>query len=167
MASAISIRKKIIAVFSPCAVVIFLDQVTKLIAEKRLSGREPVFLLKDFFVFVFTENQGAFLSLGGNLGSVVRIIIFIVLPLIILFSAVVYLFRKNKLSFRQLCFFSLILGGGLSNVFDRIFKGGEVVDFMNIGIRNIRTGIFNVADLGIVFGAGLLALSFIKEKKTG
>jgi len=47
--------------------------------------------------------------------------------------------------------FSMILGGGLSNLFDRI-AFGKVVDFMNVGVGNLRTGIFNIADMIILAG---------------
>lgn len=51
-------------------------------------------------------------------------------------------------------------------MYDRIFNNGLVVDFMNFGIGNIRTGILNVADLSITFGAILLFIStLIQERK--
>jgi signal peptidase II len=51
--------------------------------------------------------------------------------------------------------FGLIIGGGLSNIYDRIVAG-KVVDFMNIGIGGLRTGIFNVADNAIMIGLFLM-----------
>jgi signal peptidase II len=46
----------------------------------------------------------------------------------------------------------IIIGGGFSNLADRVFRGDMVVDFMNVGIGRLRTGVFNVADLSIVVG---------------
>jgi signal peptidase II len=54
---------------------------------------------------------------------------------------------------------SLIVGGGFSNLVDRIFNRGIVVDFMNMGVGGLRTGIFNVADVAIMAGVGLLLLN--------
>ena len=56
---------------------------------------------------------------------------------------------------------ALVIGGGIGNLIDRIYNGGYVVDFMNMGINHIisfipRTGIFNVADIWIMLGAALL-----------
>ena len=51
---------------------------------------------------------------------------------------------------------ALILSGGVGNLIDRVLRGGLVVDFMNVGIGTLRSGIFNVADLGIVGGLVLL-----------
>jgi len=54
---------------------------------------------------------------------------------------------------------SLFIGGGASNLIDRLVYKGAVIDFLNIGIGNLRTGVFNVADVAIVAGAGLMILS--------
>ena len=163
MGKTVNLRSKSVNLTLPCLITVFFDQITKLIAGTHLAGREPIVFLRGFFVFIYVQNKGAFLSLGGNLGDVVRLIFLTVIPLAILIAAGMYLFKTDKVSLRQICYFSLILGGGLSNIFDRLFRGGQVVDFMNIGIRNFRTGIFNVADLGIIFGGGLILLSFLRE----
>ncbi len=47
---------------------------------------------------------------------------------------------------------SMILAGGFANLWDRILNGGVVIDFMNMGIGSLRTGVFNVADVFITFG---------------
>jgi signal peptidase II len=61
---------------------------------------------------------------------------------------------------------SLILGGGASNLADRMLNDGRVVDFMNLGIGKLRTGIFNVADVAIMVGMGLvLLLNYQMQKK--
>jgi signal peptidase II len=55
--------------------------------------------------------------------------------------------------------FSLILGGGAGNLIDRLFKGGVVIDFMILTVGTLRTAIFNIADLAVVCGLMLLAIS--------
>lgn len=59
-----------------------------------------------------------------------------------------------------LCIIGLshIIGGGIGNLIDRIFNSGAVIDFMNIGINDLRTGIFNIADVAIT--AGIVMLIF-------
>jgi signal peptidase II len=54
---------------------------------------------------------------------------------------------------------ALIVGGGVSNLIDRLRYGGYVVDFLNVGIGSLRTGIFNVADMAIMLGVVLWAFS--------
>jgi signal peptidase II len=53
---------------------------------------------------------------------------------------------------------SLVLSGGVGNLLDRVLHDGRVIDFMNLGRGNLRTGIFNVADMCITFGVLLLIL---------
>jgi signal peptidase II len=55
----------------------------------------------------------------------------------------------------------LVLAGGASNWVDRLVRG-SVVDFMNVGIGPLRTGIFNVADMAIMMGGAILLLSQIR-----
>jgi hypothetical protein len=52
----------------------------------------------------------------------------------------------------------LLLAGGIGNLIDRMFHDGLVIDFLNVGIGPVRTGIFNVADMAIMAGFGLLLL---------
>ena len=53
----------------------------------------------------------------------------------------------------------LFLAGGISNFYDRATNNGAVVDFLNIGIGSVRTGIFNIADVALMLGIGLILLS--------
>jgi signal peptidase II len=57
-------------------------------------------------------------------------------------------------------------GGSASNLIDRILHG-SVIDFLNIGLGNLRTGIFNVADVAIFFGIALLMFSLPRERGSG
>lgn len=58
----------------------------------------------------------------------------------------------------------LILGGALGNLVDRVFYGGLVVDFIDIGIGTSRFYTFNVADIGVTVGGALLFLSLLGEE---
>ena len=52
----------------------------------------------------------------------------------------------------ELVGWSLVVGGGLSNLIDRVMRDGRVVDFLRVGFGDFRTGIFNLADTAIVLG---------------
>ena len=60
--------------------------------------------------------------------------------------------------------FALFIAGGVSNWFDRV-SDGRVVDFMNVGIGWLRTGIFNVADVAIMLGAALFVLAELRFRR--
>ena len=74
--------------------------------------------------------------------------------------------RSSKLGRVDVVAIACILGGGLSNLVDRCVYDGRVFDFLNMGIGRLRTGIFNVADVGIMLGVALLLLSSMKRKPT-
>ena len=71
--------------------------------------------------------------------------------------------QLNNFSLLKLLSFSLVIAGGLGNIIDRIVYDRHVTDFMNMGINNIRTGIFNVADVCIT--AGVIGLFFVYNNR--
>jgi signal peptidase II len=141
------------------------DQSTKKIAEKYLKGQTTVFLLSNFFILTYAENNGAFLSIFSDFPKTARKIILILLPSIALIGLLGYIYIQINQSLLYLFALTCIAGGGISNVMiDRAFNNEYVVDFMNMGIGNLRTGIFNMADLSIMLGGALiLYLIFIKK----
>jgi signal peptidase II len=78
--------------------------------------------------------------------------------------AAVGLFNKQLAPTVILAIF-LFFAGGLSNLIDRLTLGGYVVDFMNIGIGPVRTGIFNVADMFVMAGGGLFILQGLLHRR--
>jgi signal peptidase II len=139
------------------------DQTTKLAARKTLRGRGTVRVVGDFLVLRYAENRGAFLSLGSTWPKPLRILVLIVLPSGVLAALILYFLKTSKINILPLIALSFVAGGGLSNLLDRLFYDGIVIDFMNIGIKNVRTGIFNFADLSIIFGVA--SLIFVGKRK--
>ena len=140
------------------------DQFSKKMAESNLSSSGNISYLGDTFRFQYIKNNGAFLSMGSAWPNMVKFSLLNVMPLVILTGLFVYLLKSEKIENFSFIAMSLILGGGISNLWDRLFNDGWVVDFMNIGIGNIRTGIFNFADVFILSGFALLFLSLLKNK---
>jgi signal peptidase II len=140
------------------------DQATKFVAIGQLRGTPPHSYFGDTFRFVYAENPGAFLGLGGALPGTAQFWAFVVAVGTFLFFALGYLIFNPRMTRMQTAALALLVGGGLSNWVDRLVNDGRVVDFMNLGIGSLRTGIFNVADLAILTGAALFALSSRKPK---
>jgi signal peptidase II len=138
--------------------VIVMDQATKYWAVKTMMGQSPKYYLGEIFQFVYAENPGAFLGLGGGLSHELRFLIFAVLVVLGLGGMLWYLLKRES-SRVNLIAYSFILAGGFGNLWDRVVhENGHVVDFMLIDVFGpIRTGVFNVADMAIVAGV-LLAL---------
>ncbi|ABQ25728.1 signal peptidase II [Geotalea uraniireducens] len=142
------------------------DQVTKNIARHGLANSEPIAFLNNIFRLQYAENPGAFLSLGAGSPENIRFWVFTFFTGIFLACMLVYLLVSPNNSKVKMISLSLVVGGGIGNLIDRIFNDGCVIDFMNIGIGSLRTGVFNVADIAISFGVvWLFAISFKASKK--
>jgi len=130
------------------------DRVTKHLAVTTLAGMPEQSYLGDTVRLEYHENAGGFLSAGATWQPPVRTAVFQAGNAIFLLCALVMAirFRWSRLAGVGLVLF---LAGGVSNLVDRIAMG-SVIDFLNIGIGPIRTGIFNVADVAILLGIALL-----------
>jgi signal peptidase II len=136
------------------------DQATKRVALVALEGQPTHSLLADTLRLTFARNPGAFLSLGAGLPGEARFWSLTVALGLLLLLFLAYLWRTKKLNSLQLTACALIAGGGISNWVDRALSGA-VIDFLNLGIGSLRTGVFNLADVAIMIGIGtLLADSF-------
>lgn len=142
------------------------DQGTKVLARSYLGQGNVVSLLGGVLVMRYVENQGAFLSLGAWLPRPVRQAVFIIFPLAVLAGMVVYVVRKKDIRLMPAAGFAFVAGGGIGNLLDRIAHDGRVGDFLNIGIGGVRTGIFNAADLAIMFGCLLLLTDAVRARGT-
>jgi signal peptidase II len=129
------------------------DRVTKAVAAARLSGTPRQSFLGDTVRLEYVENSGAFLSLGANLPPWARVGLFTVGTGLLLAGLAVAVLR-GRFRGRLLAGLCLLLAGGTSNLADRLLQGA-VVDFVNLGLGPVRTGIFNVADVAIMAGVAL------------
>ncbi len=143
------------------------DEITKRIAVRQLGNGEVHTYWRDLFRLELSENNGAFLSLGSGLPPAARFWLLTVGLGAMLLALLVYIFRTRSVGSRGIAGLTLICAGGLSNWFDRLLFGGYVIDFMNVGIGGLRSGIFNVADLLIEAGAVLLLWDMYASPRQG
>jgi signal peptidase II len=150
------------------AALVALDQATKLLAIERLQHTRfnPIQYAGGLFRIQYAENPGAFLSLMAGMPDHLRFWVLTVANGLILGGLAVYLVRSRTAD-RWLWFaLMLILAGGVGNLIDRVRFDGHVIDFLNIGLGRLRTGIFNVADVAITAGfLMLLPRAFLPDKK--
>ncbi len=126
------------------------DQGTKALASLVLQDKPPQSYLADLFRIGYVENTGAFLGLGSSLPEAWRTALFTVGSGVLLAAFSLLLWRGGWAFHRKLGLV-LLLAGGVSNWVDRVLRG-SVIDFLNVGIGGLRTGIFNVADMAILAG---------------
>lgn len=139
------------------------DQSTKYTARQLLRGQDTLYLLGGMLQIGYTENLGAFLGMGANMPAILRSTVLIAMVAIFLTVMFVVLIRSPELERPTLIAGALIMCGGISNLIDRILNQGAVIDFLNLGIGRLRTGVFNVADLAIVAGFVLLVWRYARE----
>lgn len=141
------------------------DRVTKDLAKEHLKNQPPVSYFHDTVRLEYVENTGAALSLGDNLPKSVSFWLLSILPLSFLLLLFAYTIKNApKMGIIKVFSLALLFSGGIGNIIDRILFDRHVTDFMNLGFLNIRTGIFNVADICVTAGAiGLLL--FYQDKQ--
>lgn len=130
------------------------DRVTKHLAADTLVGAEGRSFLGGAVTVLYTENSGGFLSIGAGLSRSGRTAVFVVGTGLILVAMAVGLLR-SRFDWWSMLGVTLFVAGGASNWIDRVARG-TVVDFLNVGIGPVRTGVFNVADMAIMAGLALL-----------
>jgi signal peptidase II len=132
------------------------DHATKHIASTRLQGMPAQSFLGDTIRLQYAENPGGFLSLGADLPPLFRTGVFTVGTGIALLALTIAALRLRWTGW-PLVGLTLFVAGGASNWMDRVARG-SVVDFINIGIGDVRTGIFNVADMALMAGVGIIVV---------
>ncbi len=142
------------------------DQMTKHLAYARLKDREPQSFCGDVFRLEYAENPGAFLSVGAGMPRPARWVLLVFVNGLIATTVGVVLCRRLEMRWLGLLASSLLLGGAVGNLIDRVTFDGLVIDFLNLGIGPLRTGIFNVADVAITTGTLLSLFLLCKPDPT-
>ena len=91
--------------------------------------------------------------------------LFVIFASASLVLALAFVARVHGLGLRPLIGLSLVAGGGVGNLIDRVINNGAVTDFVRLGIGPLRTGMFNVADVAIVVGVVTILLWSAGERK--
>lgn len=161
--STIALRRRSLP-FLISLIIILADQISKaFIVAKIPVNTIGSRLLGDFLWIVHAKNLGIAFSLGDSFSQFIRVTLFIILPLGFIGFGIAYCLKSDKLSAFQRFSIAVIIGGGLGNLIDRIFRGDGVVDFISVKFYGIlgmdRFPTFNVADSCITIGAFLLFAS--------
>lgn len=136
------------------AAVVALDQLIKNVLVKALAGG-PITVIKNFFYLIYVENYGIAFGMFKN-----KTTFFIITQCIISIFIAFMIYRFYNKSIPVTICMSLILGGAIGNLIDRI-RIGYVIDYLSF---TIFPPVFNFADSAIVVGAILLSLILIFDK---
>ncbi len=163
MPSATTPRVKIVSriLMAVIAVAVFVaDQVSKGLVESRIPERAVVSVIPGFFSLINTKNSGAVFGIFADSPVWWKTPLLIVVSAALLFTVVILVGRIQNLRWETSVGLSLILGGALSNLYDRMHSG-LVEDFLDFYFRSYHWFTFNLADSAIVVGTGFIILQVL------
>jgi signal peptidase II len=137
--------------------VVVADQVSKWLVTRGMTLGQSVPVVDDLVRFTYIHNPGAVFGLrigGGSLHLAVALVAMVLVGAM--------LWRLPPTEGLARVGLALVLGGAAGNVIDRI-RLGEVIDFLDFGIGDVRWWIFNLADACVTTGAGLLVLAYGRQ----
>lgn len=151
------------------AVIVAADQITKILVEKLIPPYTIAWSFAgDFFRLIHVKNQGVAFSMGNGFSDALRIGLFIAVPLLVLLVVGIYLVRGKDLTNGQRWILAAIIGGGVGNQIDRIFRPAGVVDFLDFKFYGLfgleRWPTFNIADASLVVSSILLIILLIRQE---
>ena len=145
-------------------IVVLLDRWTKYIVARRIALYSHIQVIPGFFRLTHTENTGAAFSLFADSPAPWKTGMLIAFSVIALIVVTVLLWKNNHAHILTGVALSLILGGAIGNLWDRV-TSGRVVDFLLFYLKRYQWPVFNLADSAIVVGAGLLVLEIVFGSK--
>jgi signal peptidase II len=147
-------------------IVVLLDRWSKHIVAQRIALYSHIQIIPGFFQLTHTENTGAAFSLFADSPAPWKTAMLIAFSGIALVVVSLLLWKNHHAHLVTGIGLSLIMGGALGNLWDRVARG-RVVDFLLLYYKRYQWPVFNLADSAIVIGAGLLVLEilFVKSAK--
>lgn len=139
-------------------ILLCIDQISKLLVVNLLTKTNSITIIKNFFYLTYINNDGAAFSI--LVGKRIFLILIAVLVIVMLIRCIKKNNIQNKL---ELVSISLIIGGSLGNLMDRVVRG-YVIDFLDFKLFNYNFPIFNLADTFIVIGVILLLLKELRKE---
>lgn len=146
--------------------VVLLDRLTKLYIQANLGPFDAIPVITDVFNIIHTENPGAAFSILADAPEWARRTLLIGLSSVLVGVVGWMIFRPRRSeSAMAQAGLATVMGGGIGNLIDRVFVG-TVTDFIQVFIGSYEFPAFNVADIAINVGAGLLILDLLRNRKS-
>ena len=157
-------KKNIILFVLGAAVVIALDQITKSAITTGFVLHEVYPVISGLFNLVYVMNPGAAFGFLANASETFRYVFFTGITLAALILIIYYLAKSNPRNLMLVGSLTLIFGGAVGNLIDRL-RFGAVVDFLDVYVGSFHWPAFNVADSAITVGAILMIWEMILNRK--
>ena len=146
-------------IFKITAIILMLDQFIKILVNRYMDLGSQIKIIPNFFSLFYLKNTGAAFSILED-NTVILVIISVIIIVIL------DRYIKTEKNFTRLSEISLglIMGGIFGNLIDRIIHHG-VIDYLSFKFFSYNFPVFNLADMAITIGVGLLLISMIIDKK--
>lgn len=146
--------------------IIFLDQVSKYlilqyVARHGILQGETIYEVTNFLAITYALNTGGVFGLFANKSYLFIILNILALAIILLYLSITR--KKNETKHLDLVFLSLICGGAIGNLADRVLRGA-VIDFIDLHWKNFHWPAFNIADIAVTVGVCLLGYRILIKK---
>jgi len=149
--------------FTLALLVVVLDRWTKHLAATRIALYAHIQIIPGFFRLTHTENTGAAFSLFADSPSHWKTGLLIAFSVVAMVVVLALLWKQQRALSMTGIALSLILGGAVGNLWDRV-ASGRVVDFLLFYVKQYQWPVFNLADSAIVVGASLLVIEILFHK---
>jgi signal peptidase II len=145
------------------ALVIVLDQISKLVVLNTIPLYDSVTVVPGFFHLTHIQNPGGAFGFLARQGALVRNIVFLFASVVALCLIIIF-YRNTPSTYRWLgAGFALIFGGAVGNLIDRV-RLGRVVDFLDVFIAEYHWPAFNVADSAVTIGIGIFVFHILLNR---
>lgn len=134
---------------------IVIDQIVKILVINKMALQQSIIVINNFFNITYVRNTGAAWSILS--GNVLLLIMISVLALVAIYY---YLIKDKDLNKIDIVSYSMLIGGIIGNLIDRIVHG-YVIDYLDFKIFNYNFPIFNIADTLIVISIIIIGISLI------
>ncbi len=134
---------------------IVIDQIVKILVINKMALQQSITIINNFFNITYVRNTGAAWSILS--GNVLLLIMISVLALVTIYY---YLIKDKDLNKIDIVSYSMLIGGIIGNLIDRIVHG-YVIDYLDFKIFNYNFPIFNIADTLIVISIIIIGISLI------
>lgn len=143
--------------------VVILDRYTKWLVATHISLHDSITVIQRIFYITHVENRGAAFGIFNDSPAQWKIGLLVLFSIAALVIVSALLWKSRHAMTASAIGLSLILGGAVGNLWDRLLSG-RVVDFLLVYIGSYQWPAFNVADSAIVVGAGLLVFEILFTK---
>jgi signal peptidase II len=141
-----------------------MDRLSKNLIVSHLPLYESIPIVQDFFHLTHVANTGALFGLMAGMAAPLRGIVFITIPVLAIVLILIFQYRSAEDELPLQIGLSLILGGAMGNLYDRIVYG-HVVDFLDFSVAGHHWPAFNLADSSICLGVFTLILDLLRHDR--